>query len=171
MNAMKTKQSQMVCLMVAKSEADIRINDPVWENWPEAVSVTVERVLDVVCRFSKPGQIDLLLTNDEDIQAINAQWRNKDRPTDVLSFPSDDNMPGNDFLGDIAISHGVMSRDAERMGKTLVSHFSHLLVHGYLHLLGYDHIEDNEASEMEGLEIKILAELGISDPYSTETTA
>lgn len=160
----------MGSLMAVKVEADIRIEDVAWESWPEDISDTVRRVLDVAARFSKPGQIDLLLTNDEEIQTLNAQWRDKDNPTDVLSFPSDDAMPGSDFLGDIAISHGVMSKDAERMGKTLVSHFSHLLVHGYLHLLGYDHVEDDEAALMEGLEIKILAELGISDPYSRETS-
>ncbi len=147
---------------------DIRINDPAWNAWPDDLTGFVGSVIDTAKRYTKSGQFDLLLTNDEEIRVLNRDWRDKDKPTDVLSFPSDDIAFDAGFLGDIAISHGVLARDAEEMGKTLKAHFSHLLVHGYLHLLGYDHHTDDEAAEMEGLERKILADLGLPDPYSVE---
>ena len=146
--------------------ADLRINHDDWSNWPGDIAAEIDETLAMAARFTQGGNIDLLLTGDDEIQELNSQWRNKDKPTDVLSFPSDEDVAFGDFLGDIVISYGVMSRDAEKMGKTRPAHFKHLLVHGFLHLLGYDHLNDEDAEEMETLERKILAELGPDDPYS-----
>ena len=108
--------------------------------------------------------VDVLLTDDDALAALNTQWRGKTGPTDVLSFPAEENPEA--FLGDIAIAYGVATRDAVSGGKTITAHLSHLLVHGMLHLLGHDHIEDKEAEIMENLERAALAKLGIADPYS-----
>lgn len=118
-------------------------------------------------RLDVTGEISCLITSDEEMQALNEQWRGKDKPTDVLSFPAGEiDKP---FLGDIAIGAGVMARDAETAGKTPEAHLSHLAVHGFLHLLGYDHIEDTDAETMEALEREALALIGLSDPYETRS--
>lgn len=108
--------------------------------------------------------VTILLTNDEAVRELNARFREKDAPTNVLSFPA----PANPelFLGDIALAHGVCAREAAEQGKPLAHHLMHLTVHGVLHLLGYDHIGDDEAEVMEGLEATVLADLGVPDPYA-----
>ena len=116
----------------------------------------------------EPGEVALLFTDDSAIAEINAEWRGKDKPTNVLSFPAPD-MPVPEgearHLGDIVLAHGVITREAAEQGKTLHDHTAHLIVHGVLHLLGYDHETDAEAEEMERLEAAILSRLGIADPY------
>jgi probable rRNA maturation factor len=115
------------------------------------------------------SDVALLFTNDEAIAEINAEWRAKDKPTNVLSFPAPEDMPVPEGeprpLGDIVLAFGVISREAASQGKTLHDHTVHLIVHGALHLLGFDHETDAEALEMERLEAGILKGLGISDPY------
>lgn len=114
-------------------------------------------------------EVALLFTDDAAISEINAEWRGKDKPTNVLSFPAPEDMPLPEGeprpLGDIALAYGVIAREAREQGKTLRDHTVHLIVHGTLHLLGYDHETDEEAEEMEQLETSILKGLGISDPY------
>ena len=116
----------------------------------------------------EPGAVALLFTDDSAIAEINAEWRGKDKPTNVLSFPAPD-MPVPEgearHLGDIVLAHGVIAREAAEQVKTLHDHTAHLIVHGVLHLLGYDHETDAEAEEMERLEAAILNRLGIADPY------
>ena len=112
------------------------------------------------------GIVSVLLTDDTEMQALNRQWRGKDKPTDVLSFPAGEDTPG--FLGDIAVGYGVCARDAAALGRTLEAHLSHMLVHGILHLCGMDHQNDADAAEMEGIEVKALARLGLPNPYSAE---
>jgi probable rRNA maturation factor len=112
--------------------------------------------------------VSLLFTDDEEIQDLNARFRNKDRPTNVLSFPGADNVqiPGiPPHLGDIALAYETVRREAEAEGKTFEDHLTHLVVHGFLHLAGYDHEEADEAEEMEDLERLILRGLAIRDPY------
>lgn len=117
-------------------------------------------------------EVAVLFTDDTAIAAINAEWRGKDRPTNVLSFPAPDDMPvpaGEPRpLGDIVLAFGVISREAAEQGKTLHDHTAHLIVHGTLHLLGHDHEDDVEAEKMEALETGILKGLGISDPYERD---
>lgn len=112
------------------------------------------------------GNVALLLADDAALHQLNLDFRGKDKPTDVLSFPS---LPmDRPFLGDIALAWGVSSADAGLQGKAPKDHFVHLLIHGYLHLLGFDHETDDEAAEMEALEIKALASLDIANPYQND---
>ena len=107
--------------------------------------------------------VTLLLTDDETIRDLNRRFRQQDKPTNVLSFPAPQNAER--FLGDIALAYGVCAREAREQGKPLAHHLQHLVAHGVLHLLGYDHLSDAQADEMENLERAVLAELGIPDPY------
>ncbi|WP_226702332.1 rRNA maturation RNase YbeY [Microbulbifer elongatus] len=112
------------------------------------------------------AEISLRIVDEDESQALNSQYRGKDKPTNVLSFPAD--IPpelGLPLLGDLVICAQVVAREAEQQHKALSAHWAHMVVHGTLHLLGYDHIEDDEAEIMESLETRILAGLGIDDPY------
>lgn len=112
------------------------------------------------------GEVVVLLSDDEAVRALNARFRDKDRPTNVLSFPAAESAAPH--LGDVVLAYGVCAEEAETQGKTLSDHLTHLVVHGVLHLLGRDHEDDAEAEEMEGEERAILAELGILDPYRND---
>ena len=105
----------------------------------------------------------ILLTDDASVQDLNARFRGKQEATNVLSFPATPN-PEN-HLGDLALAYGVCACEAAEQGKPLANHLQHLTIHGVLHLLGYDHIGDDEAEAMEGLERVVLARLGVPDPY------
>lgn len=120
------------------------------------------------------AEISIRLTADDEVQALNRQYRQKDKPTNVLSFPmvQDDLLAGLDnsddgevLLGDIILARGVCEREAAEKGVATAEHATHLIVHGTLHLLGYDHIDDKEAETMEDLERAALAALNIADPY------
>lgn len=112
-----------------------------------------------------PSEVALCFADDARVQEINRDHRGKDKPTNVLSFPAAD-MPGAPFrfLGDIIVAYETVAREAEADGKGFDDHLTHLLVHGFLHLIGYDHETVAEAEEMEALETAILARLGIADP-------
>ncbi len=151
------------------------------ENWTseEELYVFSTKVLDAAVDFLKaeekqpfpkqPVELSLVFTDDEAIREINAEWRDKDKATNVLSFPAyplePGGMPG-PMLGDIVIAHETVEREALDLEKSFEDHLTHLLVHGFLHLFGYDHLDTEEAEEMEGLETRILAKLGLSDPYA-----
>jgi probable rRNA maturation factor len=118
-----------------------------------------------------PVEISLVFTGDDDIKGINAEWRGQDKPTNVLSFPAFPLTPGGKpgpMLGDIILAEETLRREALDLGKPFEDHLTHLLVHGFLHLFGYDHMVDEEAAVMEGLEIRILAALGLDDPYGDD---
>ncbi|MCQ8183853.1 rRNA maturation RNase YbeY [Parvularcula maris] len=127
----------------------------------EAVALTVEHN-----ELTKP--VSVLLTTDEEVRALNRDFRGKDKPTNVLSFPAEP-LPGlpeeAQPLGDLALALETCLREAEEKAISPENHTAHLLVHGLLHLLGYDHLEDEEAEAMEAAERRILARLGIADPY------
>lgn len=111
------------------------------------------------------GDVVLLLTDDAAVRDLNARFRDRDRPTNVLSFPAAESAAPH--LGDLVLAFGVCREEAAAQGKTLADHLSHLVVHGVLHLLGRDHEDDGEAEAMEAEERTILADLGVSDPYRT----
>jgi probable rRNA maturation factor len=107
------------------------------------------------------NRFTILLADDAKLKSLNLEFRGKDKPTNVLSFPA----AGGDYLGDVAVTYGVTFREARESGKPFAAHATHLVVHGVLHLLGYDHERARAARIMEPLEISILAQLGIDDPY------
>lgn len=119
-------------------------------------------------------EISVLLTTDDEVRQLNAQWRSKDKATNVLSFPLADlsdlegvSRPGPEILlGDIVLAEQTCAREAADKGIALDQHAAHLIVHGTLHLLGYDHDGDEDADDMESREVRALARLGIADPYA-----
>jgi probable rRNA maturation factor len=121
-------------------------------------------------------EISITLTGDEQVRTLNSKWRGKDRPTNVLSFPmaSEDELleatvAGPELLlGDIVLAAGVCAAEAAEKGVGMKDHAAHLLVHGTLHLLGYDHMGDEEAADMEAREIRALARLGVRNPYEVD---
>lgn len=113
------------------------------------------------------AEISIVLTGDAEQRQLNRQYRGMDKPTNVLSFPQIAPFgPVAGLLGDIILARETVEREAAEMGISFLDHFTHLVVHGFLHILGYDHIKDDEALVMEGLEIRILAALGVADPYN-----
>ncbi len=143
-------------------DIEVEVEDPAWNAVPE-----VEALVRRAALAARPdGGVVVLLADDGAVAELNQQFRHKAGPTNVLSFPAPEN-PEN-LLGDIALAYGVCAREAAEQGKTLADHLSHLTVHGVLHLAGYDHQTDDEAEAMEELERRVLAALGISDPYATE---
>lgn len=144
------------------------------EGWPEAFDGLAERAILAALAGAKPrikgaAEISVLLTDDAEQRTLNAQWRGKDASTNVLSFPQIEPFaPLIGLLGDISLARETLEREAADLGKSLEDHFTHLMVHGFLHILGYDHLEEAEALHMEGLETQILAGLGIGDPYAED---
>jgi probable rRNA maturation factor len=113
------------------------------------------------------AELSILLTDDAEQHELNQQWRGKDSSTNVLSFPQIEPFgPVIGILGDITLARETLIREAAEQGVTFEAHFTHLVVHGFLHILGYDHLTDAEALQMESLETQILASLGIDDPYA-----
>ena len=115
------------------------------------------------------SELSIVFTDNEAMRALNAQWRGKDKPTNVLSFPAFPLSPGDPpgpMLGDVVIAFETVKSEAELEGKPFDDHLRHLVVHGFLHVLGYDHENDTDAEEMEAAERAILADMGIADPYS-----
>jgi len=143
-------------------------------DWDEAVLMIVaERAIAAAFAVADLEVLDntevsLLFTDDASIRKLNAEWREKDKPTNVLSFPGSD--PQGDvygpLLGDIVFSQETVAREVDEMGIEFSDHLSHLIVHGLLHLFDYDHQENDEAELMESLEKAILASIGIDDPYT-----
>ncbi|WDD97747.1 rRNA maturation RNase YbeY [Thalassomonas actiniarum] len=125
----------------------------------------VEHILG---RFKKDFELTIRVVDSSESRQLNHQYRGKDKPTNVLSFPFE--VPEGielNLLGDLVICSDVVRTEANEQNKTLTAHWAHMVTHGCLHLLGYDHINDNEAIEMESLETEILAELGFNNPYES----
>ena len=144
---------------------DVEIEDAAWTTaLPEAEALVRAAAEATLASEGAVGEgVTLLLTDAATVRDLNARFRDQDKPTNVLSFPA---LPNPDrFLGDVALAYGVCAREAREQGKPLAHHLQHLVAHGVLHLLGYDHMSDAEASEMEGLERAVLAGLGVPDPY------
>lgn len=133
----------------------------------EQISTWVNNTLS---RHETDGGLTVRITDEAEITELNRDYRNQDKPTNVLSFPMDLSIElaeeiGISMLGDIVICAPVVEKEATEQNKPLQSHWAHMLIHGTLHLLGYDHIDDTEAEEMESLEIEIMHKLGYKDPY------
>ena len=147
---------------------EVEIEDAAWTSaLPDAAAVA-ERAATAALGTVE-GDVVVLLTDDATVQDLNARFRDRDRPTNVLSFPAADSAAPH--LGDLVLAFGVCAAEAAAQGKTLADHLSHLTVHGVLHLLGRDHVDEAEADEMEAEERSILASLGVADPYRTDAQA
>lgn len=162
---------------MAALDIQISVEEGDWPSEDELQSFA-SRILEAAAAFliseerqpfpEEPPELSLVFTDDASIRAINAEWRDQDKPTNVLSFPAFPVIPGKmpgPMLGDIIVAYETLKREAVELDKPFEAHLTHLLVHGFLHLFGYDHLEDDEAERMEGLETRILVRLGLSDPY------
>jgi probable rRNA maturation factor len=141
--------------------SNLLIEDPRWRTH-RGLQARLKNAAETARKAAKlKGGFTILLAGDKKLRALNRDFREQDKPTNVLSFPGTD-----DYGGDIAIAYGVTSREARAAGKNFADHAVHLVVHGVLHLAGYDHETPKDAKLMEPLEVKILKRLGIADPYA-----
>lgn len=149
---------------------DIEVKKAAWRRaWPKAAA-DVKRLVGTASAWPglkrrSGGEIALVLASDADLQALNAQFRGKNKPTNVLSFPDGESPPG----GGIALAFETISAEAAAQGKPFINHAKHMILHGFLHLHGHDHDKPSAARLMEGLEIAMLARMGIPNPYLIET--
>lgn len=151
--------------MTVEVEVEVEVEDDAWRLLRDVEAKVVHAAIAALAGGAEARTADIvvLLTGDEAVRALNARFRDKDQPTNVLSFPAA--ARSGPHLGDIALAHGVCAREAASQGKRLEDHLAHLVVHGVLHLLGYDHTEEGEAEAMEARERTVLAGLGVADPY------
>ena len=148
--------------MEANLEVDILVNSELWRGHEDLLSQALAAAAQ---KMGKAGSVSLLLGDDASVAALNQQFRHKNGPTNVLSFPPALGAePG--FLGDIALAAETIVEQAQFQGKRFEHHAAHLVVHGFLHLIGYDHEKPADAEVMEAREREILASLGIEDPYA-----
>ena len=161
--------------MIKGPTVDVMVESP---SWPDDAGVLVRAAIAAAATAAdidfRNATVAVLLTDDAALRRLNAQWRDIDKPTNVLSFPAAPPLAGSEArplearpLGDIAIAWETTAREAREEGKPLADHLSHLAVHGFLHLLGYDHESEAQAETMEQLERAILGRLGVPDPYLT----
>ncbi len=144
---------------------DINIEEMAWANdLPDAEEICAKclATLQSTFSFEHEGEISVAFISNDRMQALNRDYRGKDKPTNVLSFPDHGPAP---ILGDIIMAHGVVVDEAQKGQISLRDHVSHLFIHGFLHLQGYDHETDPEAEIMEAMEVKALAALNIDNPY------
>ena len=146
---------------------DVLMESPLWDQEPRAAE-TVERAIAAAAEaIDAPlGEVVVMLADDETVRSLNRDWRKIDKPTNVLSFPAARTSgiePA--MLGDIVIAYETLTRECEEEGRVFLNHLAHLAVHGFLHLMGYDHQNDSDAEAMERLETEILARLDMPDPY------
>ena len=155
-------------------QVDISEQNSAWEDILPSYNVYAPHVLETISQIVpfdvSNMDVSLVLADNIFVQNLNKQYRGKDKPTNVLSFPQieaedmHDNHDG-ESLGDIIVALETLQKEAEEQEKSFQDHFTHMLVHGFLHLCGYDHLEEKQAEEMETLEVRILADLGIRNPY------
>ena len=144
---------------------DVLVQSPQWKAKPRVkmiVTRAISAAANAVSRDS--GEVAVVLTDDAAVRRLNRRWRGIDKPTNVLSFPAAASSAGT--LGDIAIAYQTLARECRTARKPFAAHLSHLAIHGFLHLMGYDHQHDSDAEAMEQVERSVLARLGIPDPYA-----
>ena len=153
---------------------EVSVVSALWRGLPRARALARETIaacaVETGAAMRARAEVSLCLADDERLRELNAHWRGVDKPTNVLSFPATapKGMSEALALGDIALAYETTAREAKAFGVQLADHYRHLLAHGFLHLIGYDHEGDEEAQRMEALETKILARLGVADPYARE---
>jgi len=148
---------------------DILVESPRWRAVPTAQRTVRRAIAAAAARARAGSELSIVLTDDAAMRTLNRRWRGKNRPTNVLSFPSGESDPQRGkprHLGDIVIAYETTAREAIGESKPFAHHLAHLTVHGFLHLLGYDHDKDDDAEKMERLERTILKRIGIPDPYA-----
>jgi probable rRNA maturation factor len=149
----------------ARVTFDIRIESDLWKQKRDIKALARRAIATAATAASRSKcELAVLLTDDPGIRVINADWRGMDAPTNVLSFPAPPSAGGR-FLGDIVLAFETVAAEARAEGKPFAHHFAHLCVHGFLHLLGYDHVREKDAEVMETAERDILRRLRIPDPY------
>lgn len=162
--------------MSAKANPEVAIDMMVeagaWPSEAELASIARRSVdgvfAEAVAAEAARTELSLVFTDDAHIRSLNSDWRGKDKATNVLSFPAYPDRPRGTLppmLGDVVLASETVSAEAEAEGKPLADHIAHLIVHGVLHLIGYDHEAESEAEEMEECERRVLAGMGIPDPY------
>ena len=158
-------------------DVDVSILYQPWQDTDFNAVTIAERVISTALHYAnlpesaaqKRIEISIALVSDESIRQLNREFRNKDKPTNVLSFEFEGGASLHEMseypLGDIVIAYETIEREAIEQEKSFESHYTHMILHGFLHLLGYDHIKDDEAEAMEAKEIEILREIGVENPY------
>src|SRR5271155_5245253 len=157
-----------------KLALDISVPSGLWRGLLRARALARETIAAAIAESGlargEAAEISLCLADDAQLRALNLRWRGVDKPTNVLSFPA--SPPGRRAesitLGDIALAYETLAREASELGVPLADHYRHLVAHGFLHLIGYDHETVKEAERMEALETRIMARLGAADPYAHE---
>jgi probable rRNA maturation factor len=153
-------------------EIDIILSAEAWDSFDGLEKITrgcVEASLaESGAKLVEGCEISVTFCDDAEIQELNAEWRGKDKPTNVLSFPTPGPLSARPLLGDIVIAYETVAREAVEQEKSLRDHTAHMVIHGFLHLIGYDHETAAEAEIMEGLERRITSRLGLRDPYAGE---
>jgi probable rRNA maturation factor len=147
---------------------EVMVQSPRWNKHPRAASVVRNAVRAAAEAVSTRPALAIVLTDDSAIRRLNREWRGFDKPTNVLSFPAAKSSTDvdNQSLGDVIIAFQTVAREARDENKLFNHHLAHLAVHGFLHLLGYDHETERDAHKMERLEVRILEALGMPDPYA-----
>jgi probable rRNA maturation factor len=166
-------------LLRAAPEVDVIRQSKLWTKQRDAEATVREAIAAAVqfCDAVPPeAEVCVVLADDRHVQDLNLQWRGQDKPTNVLSFPAprregDEDEGATVMLGDIVIAYETLAREAEFEKRPFRNHLAHLTVHGFLHLLGYEHDTEDEAEDMERLEARILENLGIPDPYAARPRA
>jgi probable rRNA maturation factor len=156
----------------ATPEIDIQLASPLWATQPLAVATARAAIAAAAALTKATGEVSIVLTDDAAIRALNRDWRGIDKPTNVLSFPAAKNpsknpskQAGTEFLGDIVIAYETLVRECADEDRIFLHHLAHLTVHGFLHLLGYDHQTEGQADAMEALESRIMTLMDMADPY------
>jgi probable rRNA maturation factor len=153
-------------------DIDVNVAAPAWRRVDDLEDLAKECVRRSLAAsgaaLASNCEVSVTFCDDETIRALNAEWRGKDQPTNVLSFPTPGALERKPLLGDVIIAFETVSREAEEQGKLLRAHAAHMVAHGFLHLIGYDHETAAEAERMEALERKIATALGFPDPYAED---